>query len=72
MYTGETIKVMGSVSMDVEYQEQKERMNLLVVSGSGSTLMGRDWLHKIGLDWGGMLNKIYTLPANLQEILNNH
>ena len=71
-YTGKTIKILGSVRVDVEYQEQKEKLNQLVVAGTGPTLLGRDWLRKICLDWRGMLNKIYTSPANLQEILNEH
>ena len=50
-YTGETIQILGSVSVDVEYQEQQEKLDLLVVEGAGPTLMGRDWLHKIRLDW---------------------
>ena len=62
-YTGETIKILGSISVDVKYREQYEK--LIVVEGSGPTLFSRDWLHKIRLDWGKMLNKIYTSPANL-------
>ena len=72
MYTGETVKILGLIRIDVEYQEQKEKLNLLIVAGAGPTLLGRDWLCKIRLDWRGMLNKIYTSPANLQEILHEH
>jgi hypothetical protein len=72
-YTGETVKILpGSITVDIEYHEQQEKLNLLVVAGAGPTLLGRDWLHKIRLDWKGMLNKMYTSPANLQEILDKH
>ena len=67
--TCETIKILGPICVDVEYQK---KLNLLVIAGAGPKLLGRDKLHKIRLDWGGMLNKIHTPPANLQEILDKH
>lgn len=49
-YTGEWLKVLGSITVTVEYRGQREKLKLLVVSGSGPSLMGRDWLLKIRLD----------------------
>ena len=71
-YMREQIKILGFIQVVVEYQKQKETLNLLVVSGSGTTLMGRDWLDKIKLNWGEMLNNIHTPPAELQEVLDEH
>ena len=34
-YTGEELKILGSITVAVEYQFQKERLKLLVVAGSG-------------------------------------
>ena len=39
-YTGETVKILGSIRVDVEYQEQKEKLNLLVVAGTDPMLLG--------------------------------
>ena len=46
-FTGETIKILGYIRVDVKYQEQQEKLNLIVVEGAGPALFGQDWLHKI-------------------------
>ena len=50
-YTGEQLEVLGSVSVQVEYKDQHECLPLLVVQGSGSSLLGCNWLQKLRLDW---------------------
>jgi hypothetical protein len=50
-YTGEVIKVMGQLNLDVVYNMQQARLPLLVVDGNGPSLFGRNWLRKIKLDW---------------------
>ena len=50
-YTGEKLALLGSISVDVQYQEQRRTLSLLVVAGSGPMLLGRDWLLQIQLDW---------------------
>jgi len=49
-YSGEELKVLGSITVTVDYQGQQEELPLLVVKGSGASLMGRNWLQKIRLD----------------------
>ena len=50
-YTGEQIPVKRSMKVDVSYGEQCHRnLKLFVVQGSGSGLMGRDWLRVVTLD----------------------
>ena len=51
-YTGEVIKPLGIVQVDVT-QEDSEilHLNVLVVPGTGPNLIGRDWLSKMSLDW---------------------
>ena len=71
-YTGEKIKILGSIKVKVEYEQQKQMLGLLVVAGPGPSLMGRDWLTKIRLNWAGMLNKISTPQHTLQEVLQKH
>ena len=42
----------GSVLVNVKYKQQLFRnMELLIVEGLGPSLMGRDWLKVIKLDW---------------------
>ena len=50
-YTGEVIKVLGELELEVVIDDQRELLNLIVVEGDGPSLMGRDWLKKIKLDW---------------------
>ena len=48
-YSGE---VIGSISVQVNYED----LPLLVVRGTGASLLGRNWLQKIRLNW----QEIYT------------
>ena len=50
-YTGEVITVEGAMDVDVAYKDQTARVNLLVVAGTGPSLMGRDWMKHLTLDW---------------------
>ncbi len=50
-YTGEKIQVLGQISVHVIYHTQKHRLTLQIVPTDGPTLLGRDWLEKIQLDW---------------------
>ena len=51
-YTGEQIPVKGTLPVEVRYgQQHHKNLKLLVVSGSGPCLMGRDWLRVVRLDW---------------------
>ena len=42
-----------------------------MVEGSGPSLLGRDWLSKIQLNWKE-IHKIHTKQASLEEILTDH
>ena len=71
-YTGEELDVQGTLAVDVTYGSQQQTLPLLVVAGSGPSLLGRDWLQKIRLDWRA-LNHLQTAPpTNLQAILDGH
>ena len=50
-YTGEELEVRGSLPVAVEYKDQRESLQLLVVAGNGPSLLGRNWLQKLHLDW---------------------
>ena len=68
-YTGEEILVVGGTTVKVQCQEQVGQMPLVVVAGNGPSLLGRDWLVKIKLDW----SSIFSMRApELQDILDRH
>ena len=65
-YTKEHIPVVGCGNVNVEYNGQSAQLPLLVVGGSGPTLLGRDWLSQIRLDWH-QIHHIHS--ASLQFLL---
>ena len=69
-YTGESLEVLGSLSVLVEYSEQKSQLELLVIAGSGTSLLGRDWLLAIKLDWSQLHHM--TVPSALHKVLQKH
>ena len=72
MYTGEELETKGSITVTGEYDGQKEILSLLVVAGTGPSLLGHDWLHKIRLDWKG-LNCPQAMPlTSLRAVLDRH
>ena len=50
-YSGESIKVLGEMEVTVQYQDQKKKLNLLVVTGGGTSLLGCDWLRHLRLNF---------------------
>ena len=73
-YTGEVIDILGEVEVTVQYKGQEKKLNLLVVTEEGPSLLGRDWLTHIKLDWS-QLNHIQTFntsTASCQPILDKH
>ena len=69
-YTGEKLDVKGTAKVTVRYGSQHAELDLTVVAGAGPSLLGRDWLQVIKLDWNH-LNQI-TSAASLQEVLAKH
>ena len=64
-YTGELIPVKGMLSVTVKYGQQTFRnLKLLVVQGSGPSLMGQDWLKVIRLDWRNIAKVTSSVPTS--------
>ena len=70
-YTGEQINVLGTISAEVQFKQQQETLPLLVVEGDGPSLLGRDWLYKIKLDWHELYHT-QVVPSALQTVLDKH
>ncbi len=65
-YPGESIPVMGTVKVSVEYGGQETTLPLLVVRGEGPSLLGRNWLCELKLNW----HDIFWLHnASLNQVL---
>lgn len=50
-YSGEEIHPVGKLKVTVERNNQKETLDLLVVIHERPTLMGRNWLQHLRIDW---------------------
>ena len=71
-YTGEAIKVVGAIEVDVEYKGQQAKLNLVIVDGTGPSLLGRDWLHHIRLDWFQFHKVDAELNTRVGQIMSKH
>ena len=69
-YTGDQISVVGELRVTVEYGDQAKELRLLVVHGNGPSLLGRDWLHHLKLNWKELF-QVRKLPSqSLEQILS--
>ena len=71
-YSGEELKVLGSLMVDVRYKEQKCHLPLVVIQGHGPNLLGRDWLNKLRLDWRELHLLRSTPTTSLDQVLKRH
>ena len=70
-YTGEELQLVGEAVVRVQYQNQQEELNLVVVKGSGPSLLGRDWLQKIRLNWAEV-RSLKAASTTLEQVLVKH
>lgn len=68
-YTGEPIKVEGSTVVLVEHNGQSASLPLIVTQEKGPTLLGRDWMSALKLDWRTIfkMEAIHTLEKVLDK-----
>ena len=71
-YTGQPIHVAGQLDISVTYNGQQKQLTLLVIKGKGPSLIGRDWLQHLKLDWPRLLQVQSTSPPNHHEVLDRH
>ena len=50
-YAKETLQVLGSTEMEVTYTEQSKCLPLLVVGCNRPSLLGKNWLAELKLEW---------------------
>ena len=69
-YTGETVPVLGVVDVTVKYQGKMSTLPLYVVRGIYPSLLGRNWLTVVKLDWKHILT--VRSERRLQDVLDKH
>jgi hypothetical protein len=70
-YTGEELRVLGTINVVVLAKGIEEHLPLVVVAGNGPSLLGRDWLERIRLDWEE-LHRLRSSSPTLQDVLDSH
>ena len=58
-YTEQKMPVLGEIVVEVHHKGQRKQLPLVVVKGYGETLVGRNWLTTLKLDW----KKIFQLKS---------
>ena len=71
-YSGQQLVVLGTLVVNVEYETQQVARSLIVVKGSGPSLLGRDWLTMIRLDWKSLSVHQTSTERPLKDILKRH
>jgi len=67
-YTGQTVKPTEVCTVTVNYEEQEKELLVCVVPGDGPTLLGRELLREITLNW--KLLKLNAMePDDLTDVL---
>ena len=66
-YSKEQLKLVGEVEVRVTYQNKCHKLILKIIEGNGPTLLGRNWLQFIKLDWKNILNVV-----DLEKMLNKY
>ena len=72
-YTAEQIEVVGEFDANVIYENQRQILPLLVIKGAGPSLIGRNWLGSLRLNWGH-IKKLRSSPRHpeLDTLLNKY
>lgn len=66
-YSKEPIVVLGTTDVQVAYEGQVVTLPLVIVKGEAPTLLGRNWLNQLKLNW----SKIhYTTSPELKDLLS--
>ena len=65
-YTGEQMAVAGKMEVEVRYRGKESSLSLYVVKGGGPSLLGRDWLMVLKIDWHNI--KVASLATSQKGV----
>ena len=73
-YTGEMIQIQGIAYVTAQDKNGKSRiLPLAVISGTGPSLLGRNWLNEVPIDWPAVHFCKYNEPNSaLTDVLDKH
>ena len=62
-YTKHPIPIVGTMKVEVKYEGYTGAQTLYVVEGCGPSLLGRDWLNEIRINWQEIRTVMSTIPS---------
>ena len=68
-YSGSPLTVLGQLQVQVKYQDQAANLPIIVIAGDGPSLLGRDWLAHLKLDWKRIC---HIRTKALEDVLLKH
>ena len=71
-YTDERMPVVGELTVEVSYGQQCKKLPLIVVEGEGPSLLGRNWLKDIRLDWTTIARVGREESLDIDTLLDTH
>ena len=70
-YTGQPVKTLGTAKVTAQYRETVKTLPIVVVPGTGPSLLGRQWIRKLGIVWKAV-NHIQEEKSELQGVLSKY
>ena len=64
-YSGQTLCVLGKTVVNVSFNNSSAELELIVVSGDGPTLLGRDWLTVLEIDVSNCVQAVHSVHSSL-------
>lgn len=71
-YTGESLPVVGEVVVQVQHNQQSRDLALTIVGGDGPSLLGRDWLKHLKLNWKAVHSLREHAIESLDDLLERY
>lgn len=73
-YSGQKLRVLGKIVVNVSFNNSGAELELIVVSGDGPTLLGMDWLTVLEIDVSSCVQAVHSVRSSLsfQPVLDKH
>ncbi|XP_038590459.1 uncharacterized protein K02A2.6-like [Micropterus salmoides] len=71
-YTGQRIKVLGAAMVKVQHKNSEKMLPVVVVEGTGPSLVGRNWIRRLGLEWKPEPQINHLREETLEEVLGEY
>ena len=71
-YTNEPMKVTGILNIKVQYEDQFQKLVLVVTAGNVPSLLGQNWLNHININWKKLFAVRTARLESLHTLMQRH